>query len=198
MTKLDRSQAGQSLVEAIIGVTILIAGLVTTMALGIMTIRAGQVSQSRTTADNLAREGIEVVRNIRDTNWLKDAARWDAGLCQVDDPTASLDLAPATGWSLNFTTNNIDSDAATVRQVVTPGPNPIYYFTQAIVADSKPTIYHRLITLEPSPEVTITNCNSTETSQIPNYYTVTSEVKWNEQGATHSTRLIEQIYNWRP
>ncbi|KKW36714.1 MAG: hypothetical protein UY81_C0016G0009 [Candidatus Giovannonibacteria bacterium GW2011_GWA2_53_7] len=151
MTKPNRSQAGQSLIEAIIGVTILITGLVTTMALGLMTIRAGQVSQSRTIADNLAREGIEVIRNIRDTNWLIDIdkinvengdplrcgidtgpVRWDTCFCNTNDDTVTLELTPGTGWALNPDPDDIDSDAALVYLVSAVDPDdPPSYYTQA-------------------------------------------------------------------
>jgi prepilin-type N-terminal cleavage/methylation domain-containing protein len=41
------------------------------------------ISESRLVAANLAQEGIEVVRNIRDTNWL-EAQGWDSGLGEGD------------------------------------------------------------------------------------------------------------------
>ena len=57
--------------EAIIAVGIIVTVIITALGLGIYTTRVGRTSQNRIIAMNLAREGIEVVRNIRDSNWLK-------------------------------------------------------------------------------------------------------------------------------
>lgn len=57
------------------------------------------ISGSRLVAANLAQEGIEVVRNIRDTNWL-EGENWDKGLdageweVQYDDGDGDL-----TAWA---------------------------------------------------------------------------------------------------
>lgn len=40
-------------------------------------------SSSRLTAAYLAEEGIEIVRNIRDTNWVNGAVPWDTNLSAV-------------------------------------------------------------------------------------------------------------------
>lgn len=62
---------GESLVEVIIAITILttvFAGVFTTL----MKASAANTNViNRTVALNIAREGVEAVRNIRDTNWLK-------------------------------------------------------------------------------------------------------------------------------
>ena len=184
---------------------------------GMMTIRAGQVSQSRTIADNLAREGIEIVRNIRDTNWLIDIdkinvengdplrcgidtgpVRWDTCFCNTNDDTVTLELTPGTGWALNPDPDDIDSDAALVYLVSAVDPDdPPSYYTQAPAGNAEPTIYHRLITLKPSA-TSISDCASNDPDAIPENYTIKSEVNWTEKGKTHSAKLIEQIYNWRP
>jgi len=41
-------------------------------------------SANRIQAAYLAKEGIEVVRNIRDTNWVESSANWDDGLTSGD------------------------------------------------------------------------------------------------------------------
>lgn len=61
---------GQGLLEVIIGVGVIIAGTVGSVTLISSTIKASRQSNTRILAASLAREGIEVVRNIRDSNWL--------------------------------------------------------------------------------------------------------------------------------
>jgi hypothetical protein len=183
---------GQSLIEAIIGIAVLVAGVVTSLALGIITIRAGQVSESRTTADNLAREGIEFVRNLRDSNWLKDGTVWDDGLCNPSgDETAILAFEPTTFvWSLDRTVNDIDAAGATLYRR-DDSARLLTYFLQtsaAPPADAQPTPFHRLITIHPNA-----NCQTGTATA----YTVTALVTWVEQGKSHQSQLIETLTNWR-
>lgn len=65
------------MVEVII--SIFIIGLAASVATGmiVMAISANRVSKNRMIATNLAREGIEAVRNIRDSNWLQYSSNKD-------------------------------------------------------------------------------------------------------------------------
>ncbi|KKW14464.1 MAG: hypothetical protein UY52_C0027G0006 [Parcubacteria group bacterium GW2011_GWC2_49_9] len=64
-TSIGKNRRGQSMIEVII-------------AIG-TSVRAGRVAADRLTAVGLAREGIEIARNTRDSNWLT-LSQWDAGL----------------------------------------------------------------------------------------------------------------------
>lgn len=70
---------GQSLLETVIAIGIILIGIVPLVALTTMTARAGRLAAEQTIATELASEGIEVVRNIRDSNWLEGEA-WNNGL----------------------------------------------------------------------------------------------------------------------
>lgn len=192
MRPFRQSQSGQSLLEAIIGITILISGLVTSLSLGILTIRAGQVSLSRTIADNLAREGIELVRSIRDTNWLKGDA-WDSGLCVPLDPTAGLILDPVQfTWALDRAENSIDDSNALVYLNNDTVNRLVAYVQYASdpPADAVATKFRRLITIVP---------NGAGCSDVPGptNYTVTVKVQWEENGSMHDSTLEETLFNWR-
>lgn len=75
------------------------------------------ISGSRLVAANLAQEGIEVVRNIRDTNWL-EGENWDTGLSagewevQYDDGDGDLTLWSDPGMYLNIDANGFYSYGA--------------------------------------------------------------------------------------
>ena len=64
-------KSGESLVEVIFAVTILTAFLTIIFQILSRTVDLNFGIKNRVIALNLAREGIEGVRNIRDTNWLK-------------------------------------------------------------------------------------------------------------------------------
>ena len=91
----------------------------------------GQESESRVIAANLVREGIEVVRSIRDSNWLA-CTSWTNQQCDTwdysDDGDLNNDLEDRLNkdysaiavfdtdnnlWHLDFTPNMIKHDIAT-------------------------------------------------------------------------------------
>jgi hypothetical protein len=58
------------MMQVIVSIYILSMGLVGSMALIIAAIESNRTNINRMTATNLAQEGLEVVRNMRDTNWM--------------------------------------------------------------------------------------------------------------------------------
>ncbi len=63
-------QKGQSLIETIGAIFVLTMALTAMLGVMIYAFSRGGVSQKEVVAVNLAREGIDVVRMMRDTNWL--------------------------------------------------------------------------------------------------------------------------------
>lgn len=71
-TKL-KSRRGETLVEVFVAIIVLVVGaLAATRLFAVATIN-NQLTKERAIATNLAREGLEAVRTIRDTNWLRFA-----------------------------------------------------------------------------------------------------------------------------
>lgn len=66
-------QKGQGLLETIVAIGVLMTGLISVMTLVISNLTGAREAAMRYQAVNLAREGIELVRNARDSNWLADA-----------------------------------------------------------------------------------------------------------------------------
>lgn len=69
LRKLHRS--GQTLLEAMVAIGVILAAVIGSATLIITSITSGRVSQNRVEAANFAREGIEVYRSFRDNNYLK-------------------------------------------------------------------------------------------------------------------------------
>ncbi|MBW6431875.1 hypothetical protein K0A96_01670 [Patescibacteria group bacterium] len=63
---------GQALLEVIIATAIISIGLVAPLSLVVQSMSMGQQSKERTQAIFLAQEAIELVQNIRDSNFKKD------------------------------------------------------------------------------------------------------------------------------
>lgn len=71
-------KAGFSLLEIIIVIFIITMGLVGILSLVVQNIQVSNVNKNTLIASQLAQEGLELVRNIRDGNWL-DGADWKLG-----------------------------------------------------------------------------------------------------------------------
>lgn len=67
-------QKGQGLLETIVAIGVIVTGLVSVMTLVISNLTGAREAALRYQAVNLAREGIEMVRNARDTGWLTEKA----------------------------------------------------------------------------------------------------------------------------
>lgn len=72
-------KSGFALVEVLVAVSLLSATIITISALTISMMRANSLNQNHLIATELAREGIEITRNIRDTNW-KNYRNWLTGI----------------------------------------------------------------------------------------------------------------------
>ncbi|MBU1017998.1 hypothetical protein KKA33_03140 [Patescibacteria group bacterium] len=70
-----KSRGGESILEAIIAMTILSFGVMFSSAIIGSSLGNVHIAKNRVVAVNIAREGVEAVRNIRDTNWLKFASK---------------------------------------------------------------------------------------------------------------------------
>jgi hypothetical protein len=65
-------QSGQTLIETMVASFILIMGITAALGLAIYSLSASSNISKQVIGVGLARESIEAVKNIRDTNWLKD------------------------------------------------------------------------------------------------------------------------------
>ncbi len=67
-----QNQSGQTLIETLVAAFILIMGISAALGLATYSLGATTSIKQETVALGLAREGVEAVKNIRDTNWFKD------------------------------------------------------------------------------------------------------------------------------
>ncbi|MEK7583844.1 MAG: hypothetical protein AAB490_01250, partial [Patescibacteria group bacterium] len=68
---------GFTLIEGIISIGIISTAMMVGLGLAVSNLTAAQANSDRIIAANLAREGIEVVRHVRDSNWLRQDANVD-------------------------------------------------------------------------------------------------------------------------
>lgn len=85
--KNTKKGAGFSLMEVIIAIAVIIATLITLIALISSVVSGLKPAGFKLTAVSLAQEGLEIVRNIRDSNWLsykRAPENWRDGLAAGD------------------------------------------------------------------------------------------------------------------
>ena len=90
---LEKNGAGFTFLELIIVFFVVIVGILGVFSFVQYPITASIVSVQRLAATYLAQEGIEIVRNIRDSNWVEGIS-WNSGLGEGD-------------WEVDYNTQNL-------------------------------------------------------------------------------------------
>jgi len=105
--KFRQNMAGFTLLETIVAAGVIVVGLVSSLTLINNSLVLSFSFQDRLIAANLAAEGIEVVRNIRDNNWLQSLS-WDNGLSNgnYNVSYSSLSLIPYSDVPLRLNFSN--------------------------------------------------------------------------------------------
>ncbi len=114
------SQSGQTLLETIVAIFILTMALTTGLGLAIYAINSSSTSQNEIVASGLAREGVEVVRMMRDSNWLASDAKggpWDLQTCadiasKACFPRSYQKAPPQGGYDLSSGNQQLSFNAA--------------------------------------------------------------------------------------
>jgi type II secretory pathway pseudopilin PulG len=83
-------QKGFTLAESVIAITLIIIGIVGILNLINRSAGFANIASNRLIAANLGQEGIEIVRNIRDSNWVNQE-NWKDGLVGFCDGIFQLD-----------------------------------------------------------------------------------------------------------
>jgi len=178
--RLPKKPAGETLLETIVAITVLSMILVSVFSLLTQALSANQDIKNRVIALSHAREGIEGVRNIRDTNWLRFSGdRRGKWLCK--DDACSNSLSGTSYHFLNYSAPNYtlddgNSDAMNAAHQITG------------------TDFYRQITLN----VESTNkCSSTPHNDCnEDRLYVKSLVSWLESGLERKVTLETYLYDF--
>lgn len=119
-----RSQAAFTLVEVIVMATVTTVGLLAILVVADRALQTSDANESRVAATNLAREGVELVRAARDSNWQAHGRQVDAGIPAVNlQAWDCIVRTPDHSASVNPTTLKPDCDLP----VLTANTNPVSY-----------------------------------------------------------------------
>lgn len=212
---LKRDQSGQTLLEIIFVIGLTVIGLLGVLGVVFFNIRGADASQKMIVAANLAREGAEVTRQIRDNNWLacdqSGCNNWYDDLGEEDGEMDSSRI-PAfdesdNTWTLKGLVGEINDPAAVVYF---SAANGVYRQDNDPPAGFSPTIYRRLITLNQVCGNDLTGADYEEEiaddddtcAALVGYpiqvgLKIKSEVHWSEHGRPQFVIIEDQIYNWK-
>jgi hypothetical protein len=200
--KINNDNRGQTLVELIVAIAIIEIGLFSVWSLFYVNFNAEREAEMRIVGVNLSREGVEVVKSVRDSNWLKSADNilnsvgqiwsWDEG------------LAPGT-YAVNY-----NSDVLGLE-----GQDQLYYDANGFfthIDTGPPAPFKRQIMLkniccvDSSPQDLICDNNAHADYQIVdaggdcqlkigiNVVTITS---WFVRGQQRRSIIEDNLYNWK-
>lgn len=196
------------MLETIVALGIIVSGVVGMLNLTISNQTATEDSSERLIATNLGREGVEVARNIRDTNWLSceivagvlACSNWDAGLVSGTD-TAAVPLfnAATNAWTIDFTPDAITHAYARVWRYsagVAGNIGAQFQTSEAMPANATLTLYERLLDLSSiCADKTVSASCAPGNPKIG--IRVQSTVQWTARGRENSLTVEERLFNWR-
>ncbi len=166
--KNKKSGAGFSLIEVVCALFIVSVGLGGISGLVHQSLQAESINENRLIASQLAQEGLELTRNIRDDNWL-GSEKWYEGIENPEERVVKLKLDYQGNREM------VDDIDEGVLQTNDEG----YYVHDSDLPDSK---FKRIITLEK------------ETSAST---TASCLIKWKDRGRNFTYVADTIFYDWR-
>jgi Tfp pilus assembly protein PilV len=161
-------QPGFSIVEVVISLGIITMGLLGVVSLAVQSIQVKSMNKNYLVGSLLAQEGLELVRNIRDSNWLIPGNTWKTDLADAsNDGTFAIDYRA----SIDDTPNNVTDAGA-----------KLYFKNNYYAHDPTGTDAHfsRLITITDSG----------------NHLAASSTVLWYDRGV-HTYTAETYFFDWR-
>ena len=170
---------GFTLIETISAIFIILIGLIGGLTLITRTISFMSLASSRLAASYLTQEGIEIVRNIRDTNWLEGSGTsWDEGLTECSTTGCVADYKHSYG------PDQLDPILPTYSsQFLNVDVDGFYSYDSS----GSSTKFTRKITIIP---------NDTDDEGYSPIVDVLVSVQWQQLGKSHTVSAREYLYDW--
>lgn len=171
---------GFSLLETVIALGILVVGIGGAVGLVAQSLASIEAIKNKVISANLAQEGIEVVRNLRDENWLNDVHwRGEGG---------GIALNFDGDYRVQYNATALISYLDAPLQVNSAG----YYgyngqtFNAQTFSGGSDTVFKRKLTIS-----TVTKADGTQVMKV------VSRVDWTEKGRAKFIEIEDRLYNWK-
>ncbi len=168
--KLNKKSSGFTMIEIVVVLFIVSMGLFGVMSLIIQNIQSQSYDKNTLIAGQLAQEGIELIREVRDSNWLAGRS-FDANLASgMGSYQYYMDYQDAVPHKY---TNN------PAELILKQGSKGYYLDSTAVGVSS---IFSRLITIKKLSLFALQ---------------VDSKVSWRDHGRNYSYKLETLLYDWK-
>jgi Tfp pilus assembly protein PilV len=165
-------QKGVTLIEALAAIVLLALAIIPLMVVGSESTNVASSIRNNIIAANLAQEGAEVIRAIRDTNWLATPVRsFDSGL----SPQGTVPFDCTVSCRVEWKSTSLLAASAVPLKVTSSG---IYTYT----GRGTSSLFFR--------NITITRPSSVELKVI-------SEVTWKERARTRKITIEDHLFDWK-
>lgn len=207
------NQEGFTLPEVIVAIAVLVLVIFSATNLVVSIIRTNSDNIHTITAYGLAQEGLEAVRNIRDSNWLLGARFqgelgaipqevWGASFPVISGETRYYTVNPGvferpsfqiqdvnqlksyTPWKLDEISGPEDESAA-LQTFADENSGQVLYKHGGIAGTGEATVYSRYVIVE----------NISESADV-SAFRVSSVVFWQEGAREREVRLITELTDW--
>jgi prepilin-type N-terminal cleavage/methylation domain-containing protein len=180
--------SGFTLLETIVAVSILVTAIVGPFSLASQSIRAQGVAKNNLIAANLAQEGLELFRNYRANNILRNSADGgdfaiEIGIHWLDGTSECVGSVSSTGCGIDALEKVNDVSLSSCNSL---NQCTLYINTNGVYghnASGVATKFHRKITLE-------------EISVNPPEIKITATVWWGDSLGTDSFSVSTHLLNW--
>lgn len=193
-----RLRAGQSLVELLVAIFVIVVGLTAVTNVIFSNARVQADSADRVVAANLAREGVELAKAVRDSNWISGGGTaFDEGLADGTDYTAVPRMDGGVFLDFDFAAETMTDPETQIRSS-SDGDSPVL-FVQGTDASGSATIFRRLVILAPiCNDGSILEGGDNCSGGNPKVgIRVTSVVQWTNRTGTHQSTVVDDLYDWR-
>lgn len=189
-----KKNSGQSMMEMVFSIGLLITSISAIIALNASNINSQKQSEFLIVANNLAREGIEVVRHLRDSNLLSEGD-WDDGLKTAGAYRPVFDPKDNT-WSL------VPFSSTDTGRLYLTGIGAYSY----VETNNFATPYFRRLDLQficldisenpgKGTEIIKDECDNSNEKKIG--LKIRSVVTWTEKDRPHQVMIEDLLYDWK-
>ncbi len=201
---LNGKHRGFTLLETVIALTVILAAVVGPVALITRGIFSFSFSKNKIIAVNLAQEGLEIIRLIRENNIACDQANGPAVWAWNNDADGRAMRRMKVGVDMqSFATVQCGNASIVMPQTSISCSDPLLFEVDSFVENAgtygyrsgTPTIFRRCVEITSPPG----DPDRGDTPVIPpsDQMDVVSTVTWSDHGNDRSMVLQERLYNWR-
>lgn len=220
---MGNKNKGFTLLEMLIALSVISVGVMAAFTLSTANLNTAKANGQRILAANLAREGVEFIRNVRDTNWLRiesnldcypdtigtQLCTWDYGLDQTtstisfETPFADFSQAPLINppGGVNEVKECFADDTCALDEKNESGKSHLYLQRNdpGTRINMARLIILKAICYDLDKDETVysgvVDCPETHKEKIG--LQVTSQVFWRDFSKDHILEVVDELYNWR-